>query len=430
MKRMLSLMIALLLPLLALAEMPESMMPLRVKRFTRDTGTEALLQVPSDIVAWPDPAEVTTEPVTQGDLSYWGTPAAAPSGATYHLQDLRTQPEGRTTHLYTGAILTKSVEGQTVWSVQIDGYWVKKVQELHAGVLLLGATDLHFTGAPDSECLTLVSHEGEALWTQQLDCTAIDEVLENGDGTLTVFSRNHRNLCVWRLGAEGQVLRRTETSAADFGAEKPAMPVYVRQALPTGTGHLLLTSDDSGRYAILRLNGEDSVTEAVTFESANGFLKSRAGAMDSWLTAKDLCLSGGSLWLSGYLTEEGRFGSHGEIVPALQAADALNFASLTGDRSFLTPWLRNCYTAVLLRIDPETLQPLQAWIMPQCLGGTLAGQEDGVIWDAEYLVSSFYSPFTSAFTVSGVAQVYRYAFGVDGALQGGGLTEEFVHYIR
>ncbi|MBR5700842.1 MAG: hypothetical protein IKX47_00135, partial [Oscillospiraceae bacterium] len=92
---------------------------------------------------------------------------------------------------------------------------------------------------------------------------------------------------------------------------------------------------------------------------------------------------------------------------------------------------RENYTALLLLCDPEGGEPQTFYSVPGSLGGKLSvSGEDRLEWDVESVVSAFFSPATSAFSIGGTCQVFRYAFDGSGSLIGLTDTGETVRYAR
>ena len=93
--------------------------------------------------------------------------------------------------------------------------------------------------------------------------------------------------------------------------------------------------------------------------------------------------------------------------------------------------LRDNYTAVLFRCDPDGGSPENFYSVKGSLGGKLYVNGAGYLeWDTESITSSFYSPVTSSFTLGGVCKVFQYDFDSEGSLVHQEDTGETVPYRR
>ena len=93
--------------------------------------------------------------------------------------------------------------------------------------------------------------------------------------------------------------------------------------------------------------------------------------------------------------------------------------------------VRDNYTAVLLLCGPEGGAPETFYSVKGSLGGALRVDGDGGLsWDVESVVSTFFSPATSSFTIGGTCRVFRYFFDGAGNLVRQEDTGETVPYRR
>jgi hypothetical protein len=93
--------------------------------------------------------------------------------------------------------------------------------------------------------------------------------------------------------------------------------------------------------------------------------------------------------------------------------------------------MRDNYTALLLVCDPDGGQPETFYQVEGSLGGKLSVSERGeLLWDVESFTSTFFSPATSAFSIGGTCQVYRYTFDGSGTLVSQVKTDETTVYRR
>ena len=97
----------------------------------------------------------------------------------------------------------------------------------------------------------------------------------------------------------------------------------------------------------------------------------------------------------------------------------------------LTPMVRKNYTALLLVCDPTSGTPREFYSVEGSLGGKLAvSEEEQLLWDVESIAETFFSPATSAFTIGGSCEVFRYCFSSDGSLLTQEKTGEVTPYYK
>ena len=144
----------------------------------------------------------------------------------------------------------------------------------------------------------------------------------------------------------------------------------------------------------------------------------------------------GRIYISGYeysSTDTVWNGGRGEIGPLLDSIfdDLINSGKDWDIPSEeLTPRVRAIYTAKLLVFDPEN-GIREAASLPGAIGSTLSvGANGELIWNADELVSTFFSPATSSFTIGGTCAVRQFRFNETGTLAGVIPTGAMVIYRR
>ncbi|MBE5798017.1 MAG: hypothetical protein E7327_11685 [Clostridiales bacterium] len=436
MRRLLCLLAALLLPITGLSEEGGSVLSLRITR----QGETHEYHIPREVIPQQTP--------TPEEIAHTPDYAAAPAAERYRC-DTDFAPHETLSFKTHEVSRFSRYDGDTpLWTAEIRDYQVQGWQETTPGVLLWGHTDvsLRSYGYPITAWMTLLSHDGEVIWSQalspMLDWEQPACVIENGNGIYVAFSTYYNGgqegLCVRQICADGQMLSATQTSASALGLSEGYPRFTLRSALALEDGFLLhLTSGT--RDLLAQLSPSGKLQQVIVPDCADGLL-----------TLTDMQYHSGSLWLSGYLTpgqpDEDHFqSSRSEVTDVISAAyrrmegwgridiDWLDLHLVLGSKpvtsEYLVPRIRERYTAVLLRIDPANVLPLAAYTVDGCLGGALTAG-DSLTWDVESLTACRYSPFTSSYTLFGTAKVFRYSFSGDGTLEGGGETDETAEYWR
>ena len=144
----------------------------------------------------------------------------------------------------------------------------------------------------------------------------------------------------------------------------------------------------------------------------------------------DMAEFGGRVYLSAYaVPHQEDEGARHEIANILDHIFEQKNMEISDEE--LTPMVRDNYTAVLLLADPEVGTPETFYSVKGALGGKLSVTKNGMLeWDAESIVSTFFSPATSSFTIGGKCKVFRYTFDASGNLLGQEDTGEMTTYTR
>ena len=268
-----------------------------------------------------------------------------------------------------------------------------------------------------------ISNDGELLWLRWLDngfdLECPDGVLENADGSYTLFSRGDKEyLCVSQYSAEGELIAYKQTYMGQFD---------IRQVAHYAGGYLLQisASEDNEAARFIRVDRQGNVTEGFSYYDAEYIYH-----------IQDMVEYGGKIYISAYTTprlgaDERDYGGRTEIARIL--AFAFNYEdSLEIPNEVLTPKVRENYRAVLLVCDPENGGKMETfYAIPGSLGTDLILTEDGqLIWETESITDTFYSPFTSSFTIGGQCCVYQYFFNADGNLFSMGKTDRVTNFRR
>ena len=147
--------------------------------------------------------------------------------------------------------------------------------------------------------------------------------------------------------------------------------------------------------------------------------------VDYYIT--DMVEYDGKIYLSAYAVPKHE--SKNEIGPVLEHIFENNIIGISSEK--LTPLLRKNYTALLLVCDSATGTPKEFYSVSGSLGGELDVSEAGeLVWDVESITSSFFSPYTNAYTVAGTCYVFRYTFDTEGALKSQQKTDEITSFWR
>ena len=137
----------------------------------------------------------------------------------------------------------------------------------------------------------------------------------------------------------------------------------------------------------------------------------------------------GRIYLSAYaVAKQTDEGGRYEIADILN--DVLGRENWEISSEELTPMVRENYTAVLLLCDPNSGSAQTFYSVKGSLGDSVHEEDGQLQWDVNSVVSTEFSPYTSAYSISGICKVTRYAFDSSGTLIGYEDTGETAPYWR
>ncbi|MDE7233526.1 MAG: hypothetical protein K2N29_00515, partial [Ruminiclostridium sp.] len=318
--------------------------------------------------------------------------------------------------VYDKSVVDCRNNGETVWSAEISSFLVSDCTLTLNGTAAWGYKDRWSSEQPSPAWLARLDDDGNMLWERQLDHGFHDEyiaaVLDNGDGTWAIISRGDLEyLCLSRFDRNGNELSFRKTQVGIKG---------IRNAARLGEGYLvqLESAIDGDTAHLAKLDRDGNVTDNFIYESEE---------CDYYIT--DMTEFEGSIYLSAYAVphhdEDGGRYEIGGILDSIFAKDDWQIAD-----EELTPLLRDNYTAVLLLCDPNSGSAQTFYSVQGALGDSVHAEDGRLQWNVNSIVSTSFSPYTSAYSISGICKVTRYAFDGSGVLIGYEDTGETAPYWR
>ena len=222
-------------------------------------------------------------------------------------------------------------------------------------------------------------------------------------------------MCLNLLTSNGQVTYTHSAEVGDYGVEDAAI---------LGDGYLvrLFNALDDEYATLLRLDARGEPMGELTY-----------GSEEESYYITGLREYNGEVYISAYATpaNDSKNFSRGEIGPVLDYIYSFPGNPWEISSEELTPVLRDNYTALLMICDPDTGRVRSFYEVPGSLGAELGiGSGGELTWEVESIVSSFFSPGTSAFSIGGTCTVYRYSFSPDGELISRLDTGKLTDYTR
>ena len=321
-------------------------------------------------------------------------------------------------------------DGDTLlWSISFSDFRISGSCTVSDGVIAYGETPIWSTSQDSHAWMAKISPEGKLLWKCQLDhgfgSEYIAEILENPDGSYAVFSRGlFGYLCLSQFTADGKELFFQKSKIGDYA---------ILNAARFADGYLVqLGTYYNNDYKIVKVDRRGNLTESFTYGSA-----------DAYYYITDMIEFNGSFYLSAYAVpklpdEDQHAGGRYEIAGILNylfenriSLDSFDEKTPFYSSDELTQLVRDNYTAVLLVCDPAAGTPREFYSVKGSLGGKLSLNDSGMLlWDVESIADTFYSPYTSSFSIGGSCHVFRYTFDLSGKLVSQEKTGEVVDYRR
>ncbi len=345
-------------------------------------------------------------------------PASVPvAGDGYRTEYLEKTDPALGFSVFDRSILTCYADGVPRWSAEFTDFCVEGSAALSGGTAVWGQNYGWSSEQSRYGWLARVDGEGKILWERRFDhgfrWESVTAVLDVGDGTWAVVSRgDFRYLCLSRYDTDGNELLFSKTEVGNLG---------VRDAIRMGDGCLVRLdhAQEQVTAMLYRLGFDGTVLDRLVYDG---------GDSDYYLTG--MAQSGGLLFLSAYVvpkqTDEGGRYEIGNILKEALSRESFNYPE-----EELTSAVRENYTAVLLLCGAESGLPTAFYAVPGALGGKLSVNDAGETeWEVQSVVTTFFSPMTSSFTVGGTCEVFRCTLDAAGGLLRWEDTGETAPYRR
>ena len=321
-------------------------------------------------------------------------------------------------------VLEKSVlecygDGKKLWSAEFTDIYVEGYAYTKDVTAVWGSSEIYSSSDTLYGWIALVDNTGKVMWQQRLNhgfkIENVSSILKNTDGTWSVISRGDlKYICLSCYDSDGKELSFHETEVGNFG---------IRNVARLGDGYIVqLWNQSSGDTALLyKMNQEGTLTDSFSYETDN---------CDYYIT--DMVEFEGNVYLSAYaVPKQHDEGGRHEIANVLDYvfSKGAGKVDITGEE--LTPIVRDNYTAFLLMCNPEGGAPKTFYSVKGSMGGKLSVNKTGVLeWNVESIITTFFSPSTSSFTIGGTCKVFKYTFNKTGDLTGQTDTGETIPYGR
>ena len=330
-------------------------------------------------------------------------------GYSYEVEVENRHSDHWETEALDKTILKCHKDGTLLWTAEFPNVYVSGYFHMEGGTVVWGTWSA-FAAQSTHAWVSFVDDSGKKTWrttTLANDCKnyeVIATVVDNGDGTIEVISHyDYKYIALNRFDRDGKVLSVRTIETDNYS---------VKNAARIGSGYLLSMGkwDMNETNLLWKVDEDGNVLDQYSITSD-----------DCVYFITDMAEFGGRIYLSCYSVpkQSDQYGRLQEIEGILKKIQERVKGQISWDvpSEELTAMLRENYTAVLFRCDPDGGSPENFYSVKGSLGGRLYVDGAGYLeWDTESITSSFYSPATSSFTLGGNCKVFQYDFDTSGSL--------------
>lgn len=249
-------------------------------------------------------------------------------------------------------------------------------------------------------CLAKIDDSGKTAWfttlTHKAEHERIKCVVENPDGSLALFGSyftpENKYICFTLLNADGKEVLYKKVDAGIL---------TVQSAKRYGDGYIAWCYNQVFHY-----DENGNIIDSFVYE-----------AEDLCYYITDTTEFDGNIYISAYsypkpyVTDTDLYTVHNELSEVYKNIEGGNYVP---EEQELTPLIRDNYTAMLLRCNPDKGIPQEIYTIKGSFGGQLKTEDGQLLWDTESISSTLFSPATSSFSFAGYCFVYRYEFNDKG----------------
>lgn len=345
-------------------------------------------------------------------------PPVNADGASYSIEYIDKFDKNLGFDVLDKTVITKSLGTNVIWNVELTNILVEDYAKLGDSVIVFGSSPTWSSKQTTYGRIALISNDGKLLWDKTTSNGFEDEYIASvvhSDNKIIAFSRGDlKYLCLSEFDMDGNVKAFSKNEIGNFG---------IRSAAKLGDGYIVQLYNYQSGDLLMKMKADGSLDDSFTYTSED---------CEYFITG--MIEFNGSVYLSAYsvpkLAEgEGTAGGRYDIAAVLNPIFEQEKLDISNEE--LTKLVRDNFTAVLLVCNTESGIPQEFYTVKGSLGSQISVSEDGKLhWNVESITDTYFSPFTSSFTVGGASYVYRYVFDTTGKLLSQEKTDEIVPFRR
>ena len=325
-------------------------------------------------------------------------------------------------NVHDKSFLEKYDGDSLLWSISISEFLINGYNTVSDGVIVYGETPIWNSSQASYAWIAKIDHNGTLLWkhilNDEFENENVSKIIENKDGSYSVFSNgDFKYLCLYNYTKNGV---KTVYHSSDIGNYR------IWNVAPFSNGYIVhLGSYVTDEYSkIVKVDHEGNVIEMFSYS-----------ADDAYYYITDMMEYNEKIYLSAYSVPKSADEDEDEHTDSNEEIALIkNYIYVNGIEDIsseeLTPMVRNNYTALLLVCEPNEGTPQEFYSAKGSLGDKLSLSDSGMLmWDVDSIVETSYSPYTSAFSITGVSYVFRYTFDSTGTLVSQEKTGKIVPYV-
>ncbi len=317
--------------------------------------------------------------------------------------------------------LEKYVNDNMTWRTEISDFVMSGYNVMSDCVMIYGYN--HHTSSEETvyPYIAKIAENGSVIWKHKFDNgferETVEVVLQNEDGSYAVISRGDLSyFCLSQYTTEGERVFFKKNEVGNYG---------IRNAVTFGDGYAvqLWNNIENETAKIVKVDKQGNLTDGFSY-----------ALDDAYYTVTDMIEFNGKLYLSAYAVpkledESESAGGRYDIAAVLNYMHDKGIMKISSEE--LTPLVRNNFAAILMVCDSISGEAKEFYSVKGALGGALSlSGAKTLFWDVESITTTFYSPYTSSFTIGGTCNVFRYTFGVNGVLLNQSKTDMITGFAR
>lgn len=314
----------------------------------------------------------------------------------------------------------KYENGNVQWLVLLDNFLVNDFIVSNDYILIYGTT-LSYPSISSQYAsrgrLALINKDGEIIWDKTIDNSFKNEqitaaLIDNEE--IVTISMASQNLCFTKYDLQGNITTFTNTKMDGY---------YEHIIIKLGDDYLVKHTNAKNEEILIKINNDGTLSDSFSFSSTN-----------SKYFITNMIEYNNNVFISAYAVpklnkNDNDAGGRADISNILNYIFENKKMDISNEE--LTKIVRENFTAILLVYNTETEEPEEFYSVNASLGSKLyINENNNLIWETENISDTYFSPYTSSFTIGGACYIYKYEFDEFGNIKGIEKTNEVTIFRR